>query len=265
MTSQATMSKAATAWITGGATGIGLATAEMLAREGYRVVISGRRAEALDEAVATLKARGLSIEAVALDVSDAAQVSKVAAQIGEVEVLVCSAGVNVPNRMWHDLSPEGFAKVTAINLNGVAFCISAVIGGMRSRGHGQIVVVSSWAGWRYAGFTGAAYSATKTGLAPMVESINDQEGRHGIRATLVAPGEVATPILKSRPVPPSDEDIARMLKSEDVASAIAFALRAPAHVCINELVISPSWNRIYIGAEDFKRATSPSNSSSPKK
>jgi len=102
------------------------------------------------------------------------------------------------------------------------------------------------------GFTGAAYGATKTGLAPLVESINDQEGRHGIRATLVCPGEVATPILRTRPVPPSEEEMARMLRPDDVADAIAYVVQAPAHVCLNEVVISPTWNRIYIGADDLK-------------
>jgi NADP-dependent 3-hydroxy acid dehydrogenase YdfG len=254
-----------TAWITGGASGIGLATAEALGKDGYQIVISGRRAEALNDAVAKLAVLGVAAEALVLDVSDAGQVRAAVAHLGVVEVLVCSAGVNVPNRSWQDLTPEAFAKVSAINLNGVAFCVSAVLPGMRSRGGGQIVVVSSWAGWRFTAFTGAAYSATKSGLAPLVESINEQEGRNGIRASFIAPGEVATPILKSRPIPPSDEDIARMLKAEDVADAIRYVVSAPPHVCFNELVISPSWNRIYIGAEDFKRPTNPSNSSSPKK
>lgn len=254
-----------TAWITGGATGIGLATAQALGRDGYRVVISGRRASALDEAVANLAALGIAAEAIVLDVGEAAQVSEAATKIGVVDVLVCSAGINVPNRSWQDLTPESFARVSAINLNGVAYCVSAVLPGMRARGAGQIMVVASWAGWRFTAFTGAAYSATKSALAPLVESINEQEGRNGIRASFIAPGEVATPILKSRPIPPSDEDMARMLKAGDVADAIRYVVSAPPHVCFNEIVISPSWNRIYIGAEDFKRPTNPSNSSSPKK
>jgi NAD(P)-dependent dehydrogenase (short-subunit alcohol dehydrogenase family) len=61
-----------------------------------------------------------------------------------------------------------------------------------------VIVISSWAGWRFTSFTGAAYGASKMGLAPWRESLDDQEGRHGIRATLVCPGEVATPILRSR-------------------------------------------------------------------
>lgn len=245
------------AWITGGGTGIGLATAQRLAGQGWHVAVSGRREAELKAACDAIAKAGGSAEAVPLDVSDAAAVSKAAegilARNGRIDALVCSAGTNVPNRYWKDLTPEAFAKVSAINLNGVAFCVGAVLPTMRAAGGGSVVVVSSWAGWRYLPFTGAAYGATKQGLSPLVESINDQEGGNGIRATHVCPGEVATPILRSRPVPPPEEDIARMLKPEDVGDAIAYAVNAPAHVCLNEIVIGPTWNRIYRGAEDLRR------------
>lgn len=245
------------AWITGGGTGIGLATAQRLAGQGWHVAVSGRREAELKAACDAIAKAGGSAEAVPLDVSDAAAVTGAAegilARNGRIDALVCSAGTNVPNRYWKDLTPEAFAKVSAINLNGVAFCVGAVLPTMRAAGGGSIVVVSSWAGWRYLPFTGAAYGATKQGLSPLVESINDQEGGNGIRATHVCPGEVATPILRSRPVPPPEEDIARMLKPEDVGDAIAYAVNAPAHVCLNEIVIGPTWNRIYRGAEDLRR------------
>lgn len=243
------------AWITGGATGIGLAAARALGAAGFKLVISGRRAEELDKALATLTAAGIAAQARPLDVSDAAAVQASAdailAEHGRIDALILCAGTNVPNRQWKNLTAEGFAKVSAINLNGVAYCVAAALPAMRKAAAGTVVVVSSWAGWRFLPFTGAAYGATKMGLAPLVESINYEEGHLGIRATLVCPGEVATPILRSRPVPPPEEDIARMLQPEDVGSAIAYAVTAPARVCINELVISPSWNRIYLGAEDL--------------
>ncbi|NLD67947.1 MAG: SDR family oxidoreductase [Limnobacter sp.] len=244
------------AWVTGGGTGIGLSTARALAVRGWHVVVSGRRKPELEAAVAAIAAAGDSAEAMPADVSDASAVGAVAdaivARHGRIDALVCAAGTNVPNRFWDALKPEDFAKVSAINLNGVAFCVSAVLPAMRKAG-GSIVVVSSWAGWRYLSFTGAAYMATKQGLAPLVESINDQEGGNGIRATHVCPGEVATPILRSRPKPPPEEDMARMLKPEDVAEAIVYAISAPPHVCLNEIVISPTWNRIYRGADDLRR------------
>ena len=244
------------AWITGGATGIGFASAKALGAAGFKVVISGRRAEELDKAVATLAASGVTAQSQPLDVSDAAAVQALAdailAEHGRIDALVLSAGTNIPNRAWKNLTPEAFARVSAINLNGVAYCVSAVMPAMRKAASGTIVVVSSWGGWRFLPFTGAAYGATKMGLAPIVESINYEECHHGIRASLVCPGEVATPILRSRPLPPPEEDIARMLQPEDVASGIAYAVTAPPRVCINELVIAPSWNRIYLGADDLK-------------
>lgn len=244
------------AWVTGGATGIGFSAARMLAEEGARVAISGRRAPELERAAGTLRAQGLDVTAYALDVSDAAAVARVAEQVraecGPVSVLVCSAGTNVPNRFWRDLSAESFAKVVAINLQGVANCVRAVLPAMRERGDAVIAVVSSWSGRHYLPFTGAAYGASKMALAPLVESINIEEGRHGVRASLIMPGEVATPILKTRPVPPSDAEMSRMLQPDDVADVIRYVATAPAHVCINEVLIGPTWNRIYLGAEDLQ-------------
>ncbi len=246
------------AWVTGGATGIGLAAATALGRSGHTVVISGRRQEKIDEALETLRAVGVNARGVALDVADAEAVADAAARLqsehGTMSVLVASAGTNVPNRYWRDLDAASFARVSRINLEGVANSVCAVLPEMRKAGRGTIIVVSSWAGWRYLPFTGAAYGATKQGLAPLVESINDQEGRNGVRATMVCPGEVATPIMRLRPSPPPEADLERMLKPEDVGDAIAYIANAPAHVCINELVISPTWNRIYIGADDLKPA-----------
>ena len=245
------------AWVTGGGTGIGRATAAWLARAGATVAISGRRVEEWEKTAAELRAQGLSIDVARADVADAASVAAAHAAIvercGAVSVLVCAAGTNVPNRSWTKLTPEGFGKVVQINLAGVANTVHAALPAMREAGAGSIVVVSSFAGWAYADFPGVAYSASKAALDPLVQSLNDEEGRHGIRACHFCPGEVATPILKTRPVPPSDDEVARMLRVEDVADAIGYVVTAPAHVCLAEVVIAPTWNRFYIGGEDLKR------------
>lgn len=244
------------AWITGGSSGIGYATARRLGALGARIAISGRRADALEEAAARLCATGIDACAVAADVGDARAVAlaheRVASRLGAVSVLVCAAGTNVSNRSWSDLTPEGFSGVVAANLHGVMHCVHAVLPTMRVAREGVVVAVSSWAGWSFLGFAGAAYAASKTALGPLVASINDQEGRHGIRACHLCPGEVATPILRTRPVPPSETDMARMLRPEDVADAVAWVATSPSHVCVNEIVISPTWNRIYIGADDLR-------------
>jgi NADP-dependent 3-hydroxy acid dehydrogenase YdfG len=245
------------AWVTGGGTGIGRATAQWLACAGATVAISGRRIEELEKTAAELGAQGLKIVVARSDVSEPASVASAHAAIvaghGPVSVLVCAAGTNVPNRSWKKLAPEGFAKVVQINLAGVANAVHAVLPGMRAAGTGTIVVVSSFAGWAYKDFPGVAYSASKAALDPLVQSLNDEEGPSGIRACHFCPGEVATPILKSRPVPPSDEEVARMLRTADIADAIGYVVTAPPHVCLAEVVIAPTWNRFYIGGEDLKR------------
>ena len=70
---------------------------------------------------------------------------------------------------------------------------------------------------------------------------------NGIRASSVLPGEVATPILRKRPVPPSKEELDRMTQAEDLGQAILFIATMPARTCVNELIIAPTWNRFYLG------------------
>jgi NADP-dependent 3-hydroxy acid dehydrogenase YdfG len=119
---------------------------------------------------------------------------------------------------------------------------------MRSQQGGLIVNVSSMAGKRVSPMTGPAYSAAKFGLNAMTDSINVENCIHGIRATAVCPGEVATPILEKRPVPVSQEDRARMLQPDDLGELMLFLARMPKHVCINEILITPTWNRGLVGA-----------------
>jgi NADP-dependent 3-hydroxy acid dehydrogenase YdfG len=238
------------AWITGGGSGMGLAGAVELARAGARVVISGRNLKTLGPAEKELKAAGEG-EAVPLDVSDRDAVGRVAAEIekrhGRIDILVNSAGTNIGNRHLKNMSLEGWDEVVAINLSGLFYCCYAVLPGMRSRGGGLIVNVSSWAG-RYASqLTGAAYNATKRAVIAVTESINMEECGNGIRATSILPAEAATPILDKRPVPPSAEDRARMLQPEDIGKTILFLATLPARACVNELLISPTWNRFYLG------------------
>ncbi len=240
------------AWVTGGGSGIGLAGAEELVRAGARVVISGRTEKTNREAERKLKALG-EAESVQLEVSDKKAVAAAAADIekrhGRIDILVTSAGTNIggARRNFKSMSLEGWDDVVNINLNGLFYCCHAVIPGMRARKDGLIINISSWAG-RYASvLTGPAYNATKRAVIAVTESINMEECMHGIRATSILPGEVATPIMEKRPVPPSKEERARMAQPEDFGKAILFVATMPARSCVNELVIAPTWNRFYVG------------------
>ena len=217
--------KGRVAWITGGGSGIGLAGAIELVKVGAHVVISGRNAATNAAALAQLQELG-STEAVLLDVADKHAVKAVAQQIlathGRIDILVNSAGINATQRNLEVLSNESWDDVVNINLNGLFYCVHAVLPTMRAQGDGLIVNVSSWAGLYPSKLTGAAYNTTKRAVLALTESINIEECGHGIRATSLLPGEVATPILNKRPVPPSQEARARMVQPEDMGRAILF-------------------------------------------
>jgi len=160
---------------------------------------------------------------------------------------------SISTRTMRD-SGEEPVRIVATNLNGTLYAIAAVLPAMREQGGGTIVNVASWAGRHHAYMTGPAYNASKFAVVELTHSLNDDEGPNGIRACALCPGEVATPLLAKRAVPPPPEDIARMLKPEDLGRAIRFIAEAPPHVAINELVISPTWSRILVGAKDLARS-----------
>ena len=238
------------AWITGAGTGIGLAGAKALADAGATVVMSGRRKEVLALEAEKIRIKGGKSEVEALDVSDAKSVKKTAAAIlnrhARVDILVNSAGLNVPNRYWKNQTIEGWKEVIGINLDGSFYTTLAVLPVMRARKDGLVINVSSWAGVFHPKLTGPAYNASKHAVTAMTETINMEECANGIRACAICPAEVATPIMDRRPVPPSAEDRARMLQAEDLGNTIRFIAQMPPHVCINQVIISPTWNRMYI-------------------
>lgn len=234
-------------WVTGATSGIGEAAAILLSQGGATVIASGRRADRLDALADQLIE---PFHLAPLDVADEEAVNECAQQIietyGRIDVLVHSAGLNITERSWDQISPSGWNEVIQVDLNGAFYCNHAVLGTMREQGDGLIINISSWAGRFVSRVSGGAYSAAKHGLNAMTESINQENCQHGIRATALCPGEVATEILDRRPIPVSAEDRARMVQSEDVAELIGFIVRTPAHVCLNEITISPTWNRGYI-------------------
>ncbi len=238
------------AWITGGGTGIGLGGASALARDGWTVVISGRRQDVLEAAAEKLGKEGGNVSAKAMDVSNAADAQRVADEIvgqeGRIDLLVNSAGLNVRNRSWSDMTIESWDQVVSINYDGLLYCMKSVLPTMRAQQDGCIVNVASWTGRIVSQMAGPAYTSAKHAVMALTHSFNMDEFRNGIRACALSPGEVATPILKARPVPVSEEDMARMLSVEDVGRIIAFIASMPKHVCINEVLVSPTWNRVFM-------------------
>jgi NADP-dependent 3-hydroxy acid dehydrogenase YdfG len=240
------------AWVTGAGSGIGRASALALAGEGAKVALSGRRAETLAETAALVKEKGSEALVLPGDLARAAvveeQAGKIAAAWERLDILVNNAGLNVTRRAWAELSPEGIDEVLGANLHAAFYCARAALALMRPRREGLLIHTSSIAGKQVSVMSGPAYSAAKHAVVAMSQSINMEECIHGIRSTVICPGEVATPILDRRPIPVSAEERARMLKAEDVADLILYVALTPPHVCLNEVVITPTWNRAYVAA-----------------
>ena len=238
------------AWITGAGSGIGAGAALALAGAGMRLVLSGRREAELNKVASQVVAAGGQARVAVLDVANADAVQAVAdgiaAQEGRLDLLLNSAGLNIKARNWKHLQRAAWDEVLNVDLNGTFYTCHAVLPMMRAQHDGLIINVSSWAGRHVSALTGPAYSAAKFGVNAMTESLNIEEGQHGIRATAMCPGEVATPILDKRPIPVSAEERARMVQSDDCGELVLFLARLPAHVCINDVTISPTWNRGYV-------------------
>ena len=244
------------AWVTGAGSGMGLSGAQHLAAAGATVIMSGRRADVLEREADAIRKEGGKAEVAALDVSNALSVHGVAQSIlarhGKVDILVNSAGLNHPQRFWRNQTVASWDQVIRVNLDGTFYCTHAVLPSMRTRKDGLVINISSWAGKHTLAIAGAAYCGSKHAVVALTETINMEECVNGIRACALCPAEVATPILDRRPVPPSPEERARMLQVDDLGKTILWIAEQPAHVCINEITISPTWNRMYVGGSDLK-------------
>jgi len=183
---------------------------------------------------------------VVTELTQGAPAEQIVAKHGRIDLLVNSAGINVPKRSWADMELEGWDKLVEINLNGVLYCMRAVLPAMRKQKDGCIINVASWAGRHVSKMPGPAYTTTKHAVLALTHSFNMDECVNGLRACCLSPGEVATPILKLRPVVPSEAEQARMLQPEDCGRTIAFVASMPPRVCMNEILISPTWNRGFV-------------------
>ncbi|MDM7892874.1 SDR family oxidoreductase [Curtobacterium caseinilyticum] len=229
-------------WVTGGGSGMGAASAVAAARDGWTVVLSGRRPDRLEQVADAVRAAGGAADVLPLDVTaqDAVAAARddVLRRHGRIDGLVLAAGLNTRGRRWDDQSLADVRAVLDTNTTAVVTVVDAALPALRDAG-GVVVVVSSYAGWSFQPGAGVAYSASKTALGSIVRTLNQQEAAHGVRATHLCPGDVATDFLDQRPQVPDAAARQRMLQPEDVGRTVAFVLGAPAHVRIDELVLSP--------------------------
>jgi NADP-dependent 3-hydroxy acid dehydrogenase YdfG len=230
--------------VTGGGTGIGRCTAMMLAAEGAQVVIAGRRLEPLEAVVKEIAQAGGHAVARAVDLSafDAALAlgQSTVEAFGRADILVNNAGVAGPVRNLQWTSRAQVEEVVGINLIAVFALTQAVLPDMVKRGEGTIVTVSSVGALRPGLISGAPYGAAKAAGNNLMAYVNTVYRHQGIRATVIMPAEVDTPILDGRPLPPPADARATMMQPEDVARAILLAVTLPPRTVIEEMIISPT-------------------------
>ena len=232
-----------TVWITGAGSGVGRAVAETLAVTGTRVALSGRRSAALAETADRVRRVGGEAFELSLDATDPEQLRAGYADLrqswGPPTDLVLAAGLNSPNRYWRDQSMADFEAIVATNLTAAAAIVDVVLADLRAAGGGTVIFVSSVSGRQFSPDAGVAYSASKTALGSLAAHLNAQENRHGVRACALCPGDIDSDFLELRPRVPPAEARRQMLAPRDVARTVQFVLDSPAHVCINELVVTP--------------------------
>lgn len=184
--------------VTGGASGIGAATAAAFAAAGAAVAIVDRDADGADHHAARLAADGASARVVILDVTDRAGVAPafdaVAAAFGGIDILVNCAGIGTVNAI-ENMPVDDWLRVIDVNLNGPFHCIQAVIPYMKARNGGAIVNVASFAARRMSYHGGANYTASKAGLLGLTRHAAFELAHHAIRVNAVCPGPVLTPLV----------------------------------------------------------------------
>jgi NAD(P)-dependent dehydrogenase (short-subunit alcohol dehydrogenase family) len=229
--------------VTGAGSGVGRAVALRFAREDWQVALVGRRRAPLSETVSLAPSDAQGRCAVySCDVSQADAVEAMATDVlmrfGHVDVLVNSAGINVPRRSFRDLSNEDWHAVLATNLSGAFYCVQAFLPSMRERSTGTVVNINSDVGKLARDLAGAAYVSSKFGLTGLTQQLNAEERANGIRACSVFPRDINTPLLDRRPVPPSPEARARMMQPDDVAECVWLAATLPSRAIVEEISLS---------------------------
>lgn len=233
--------------VTGGGTGIGRSVALMLAAEGARIALAGRRKEPLEQVVSAIQREKGTAVAKTCDLTRSNEARELGAwavkTFGGVDILINNAGQSSHARSIRWVPQDQWDDVINVNLTGVYALTQTVLASMVDRGAGTVVTVASLAATRPGGLGGVAYSAGKAGVRAMMQAMHAELRNKGIRSCTIVPAEVDTPILDKRPLVPDAQARSTMMQAEDVARAIVLVCTMPQRTVIEEIVMSPTFQR----------------------
>jgi NADP-dependent 3-hydroxy acid dehydrogenase YdfG len=241
------MIKDKVAIVTGASSGIGYTTALALSRSGTKVAAGARRMDRLESLQNKISKNGEEVFIQKLDVTIKSECDAFADAVlkkwGTIDILINNAGLQ-PLSFFKNLKVEEWDKMIDVNIRGVFYCTAAVIPTMMNKNSGHIVNISSMAG-RLVYPSGSVYCATKHAVTAFSEGLRQEfSQRSNIRVTCIEPGVVATELMEAITDKALEKYVERTrqmeaLQAEDIANAIMFALEAPRHVNVNEILIRP--------------------------
>jgi NADP-dependent 3-hydroxy acid dehydrogenase YdfG len=242
------MIKDKVAIITGASSGIGFATALALSKAGAKVAIGARRVDKLEALAKKISDDGGEVFYQKLDVTQKLECDNFAKAVlekwGSIDILVNNAGL-MPLSFFKSLKIDEWDRMIDVNIKGVLYSTASVISHMKEKKSGHIVNISSVAG-RIVFPAGSVYCATKHAIAAFSEGLRQEFSvRSNIRVTSIEPGAVATELtdtITDESLKGFVENTKKMqaLQANDIANAILYAVDAPSHVNVNEILIRPT-------------------------
>jgi NADP-dependent 3-hydroxy acid dehydrogenase YdfG len=234
--------------VTGGTTGIGRATALLLASKGANVLICGRHEPELNDAMEDLRATGGTVHGLVADTSSIDDIRRVFEEadrtLGGVDILINNAALAAEGAMDGDYTDWQY--VVGTNLLGYIGCVQEGVRRMRARGGGHIVNIGSMsADVREPG--SSVYVATKSGIQGFSEALRKEINKEGIKVTLIEPGLVGTDMTEEEtPVEeqPKKQEEMKMLKAEDIAACVYYCLTQPKRCDVVSVQIRPHLQEI---------------------
>ena len=234
-------------WITGAGGGMGQHIALTLSKLYSKVILSDINEQSLKK-VSQKCTYDSSIKPLDITKNNHVKtvVKEIESEFGQLDIVINAAGMNIQNRDWDVIQETDWDKVFKVNINGMFYCCKSALQLMKRQNDGLIINISSWAGNHISYLSGTSYIASKHAINAMTETINMKYCNVGVRACSICPGEASTPLLDQRPVPLSQEEKDLMLQVEDISETVAFVAQMEKHVCVNQITISPTHNRLYL-------------------